>query len=76
MCARQLCRSTYLPTTMLFPSSSHQSQQPYEQGFLPVMQVYLEKKVGLAPADIDSGEAVFTPEQADQLMGLAKQGLR
>ena len=51
-------------------------QQPYEQGFLPVMQVYLEKKVGLAPADIDSGEAVFTPEQADQLMGLAKQGLR
>jgi simple sugar transport system substrate-binding protein len=51
-------------------------QQPYEQGFLPVMQVYLEKKVGLAPADIDSGEAVFTPEQADQLMGWAKQGLR
>ncbi|MFY9970896.1 MAG: sugar ABC transporter substrate-binding protein [Roseiarcus sp.] len=51
-------------------------QQPYEQGFLPVMQVYLEKKVGLAPADIDSGEAVFTPEQADQLMDLAKQGVR
>jgi simple sugar transport system substrate-binding protein len=51
-------------------------QQPYEQGFLPVMQVYLEKKVGLMPANIDSGEAVFTPEQADQLMSLAKQGLR
>jgi simple sugar transport system substrate-binding protein len=51
-------------------------QQPYEQGFLPVMQVYLEKKVGLAPADVDSGEAVFTPEQADQLMSLAKQGVR
>jgi simple sugar transport system substrate-binding protein len=51
-------------------------QQPYEQGFLPVMQVYLEKKVGLMPSDIDSGEAVFTPEAADSLMGLAKQGLR
>jgi simple sugar transport system substrate-binding protein len=51
-------------------------QQPYEQGFLPVMQVYLEKKVGLSPSDIDSGEAVFTPEQADQLMDLAKQGVR
>lgn len=51
-------------------------QQPYEQGFLPVMQIYLEKKVGLMPADIDSGEAVFTPEQADELMSLAKQGLR
>ena len=24
-------------------------QQPYEQGFIPVMQVYLEKKAGLAP---------------------------
>jgi simple sugar transport system substrate-binding protein len=51
-------------------------QQPYEQGFLPVMQVYLEKKVGLLPADIDTGEAVYTPDQADQLMALAKQGLR
>jgi simple sugar transport system substrate-binding protein len=51
-------------------------QQPYEQGFMPVMQVYLEKKVGLAPADIDTGEAVFTPEAADSLMALAKQGLR
>ena len=51
-------------------------QQPYEQGFLPVMQAYLEKKVGLMPSDVDSGEAVFTPEQADQLMSLAKQGLR
>jgi hypothetical protein len=28
------------------------------------------------PSNIDSGEAVFTPEQADQLMSLAKQGLR
>jgi simple sugar transport system substrate-binding protein len=51
-------------------------QQPYEQGFLPVMQVYLEKKIGLAPADIDTGEAVFTPEAADSLMSLAKQGVR
>ena len=51
-------------------------QQPYEQGFLPVMQVYLEKNIGLAPADIDTGEAVFTPEAADLLMGLAKKGLR
>jgi hypothetical protein len=30
-------------------------QQPYEQGFMPVMEVYLvylKKTVGLAPADI------------------------
>ena len=51
-------------------------QQPYMQGFMPVMEVYLDKTVGLAPADIDTGKAVFTPEQADELMSLAKQGLR
>ena len=32
-------------------------QQPYEQGFMPVMEVYLAKNVGLAPADIDTGRA-------------------
>ena len=51
-------------------------QQPYEQGFLPVMQVYLEKKVGLYPADIDTGEAVITPDQVDSIMALSKEGLR
>jgi simple sugar transport system substrate-binding protein len=51
-------------------------QQPYEQGFLPVMEVYLAKKVGLAPASIDTGEAVITPDQVDAIMALAKQGMR
>jgi simple sugar transport system substrate-binding protein len=51
-------------------------QQPYEQGFLPVMEVYLAKKVGLAPASVDSGEAVITPDQVDSIMALAKQGMR
>ena len=31
-------------------------QQPYMQGFMPVMEVYLAKTVGLAPADIDTGQ--------------------
>jgi simple sugar transport system substrate-binding protein len=51
-------------------------QQPYEQGFMPVMEVYLAKKVGLAPASIDTGEAVITPDQVDNIMALAKQGMR
>jgi simple sugar transport system substrate-binding protein len=51
-------------------------QQPYEQGFLPVMEVYLKKTIGLAPADIDTGEAVITPDQADSIMALSKQGKR
>ena len=37
-------------------------QQPYMQGFLPVMMVHLSKTVGLAPADINTGEAaIFAP---------------
>jgi simple sugar transport system substrate-binding protein len=51
-------------------------QQPYEQGFMPVMEVYLKKNVGLAPADIDTGEAVITPDQVDSIIALSKQGKR
>jgi simple sugar transport system substrate-binding protein len=51
-------------------------QQPYAQGFLPVMEVYLNKTVGLSPADIDTGEAVVTPDQVDSIMALSKQGKR
>jgi simple sugar transport system substrate-binding protein len=51
-------------------------QQPYEQGFMPVMEVYLAKEVGLAPADIDTGQGVVTPDQVDAIMQLSTQGLR
>jgi simple sugar transport system substrate-binding protein len=51
-------------------------QQPYEQGFMPVMEVYLKKNIGLAPADIDTGEAVITPDQVDSIMELSKEGKR
>lgn len=51
-------------------------QQPYMQGFMPVMQVYLSKTVGLAPADIDTGQGIITPDMADSIMELAAQGVR
>lgn len=51
-------------------------QQPYMQGFMPVMEVYLNKKVGLAPADIDTGQGIVTPDQVDAIMALSAQGLR
>ena len=51
-------------------------QQPYMQGFMPVMQVYLSKTVGLAPADIDTGQGIVTPDMADPIMELAAQGVR
>jgi len=51
-------------------------QQPYMQGFMPVMEVYLNKTAGLAPADIDTGQGIVTPDQVDAIMDLSKQGLR
>ncbi len=51
-------------------------QQPYMQGFMPVMEVYLADKIGLAPADIDTGQGIVTPAEADSIMTLSAQGLR
>jgi len=51
-------------------------QQPYMQGFIPVMQAYLANIVGLAPADVDTGQGIVTPEDADAIMKLSAQGLR
>lgn len=51
-------------------------QQPYMQGFMPVMQVYLAHNFGLAPADIDTGQGIVRPEDADAIMVWSEQGLR
>lgn len=51
-------------------------QQPYMQGFMPVMMVYLNKTVGLAPANVDTGQGIVTPADADAIMDLSAQGLR
>lgn len=51
-------------------------QQPYMQGFMPVMQSYLAKTVGLSPSDIDTGQGLVVMEDVEQLFDLAKKGLR
>ena len=51
-------------------------QQPYMQGFLPVMMVYLSKNVGLAPADNNTGEALVYPADVAAVRGLSEAGLR
>ena len=51
-------------------------QQPYMQGFLPVMMTYLSKTVGLSPADINTGEALVYPADVAAVRGLSEQGLR
>jgi simple sugar transport system substrate-binding protein len=51
-------------------------QQPYMQGYMPVMEAYLWKKAGLAPADIDTGQGIVTPKDVPAIIELSKQGLR
>lgn len=51
-------------------------QQPYMQGFLPVMEVYLSKTIGLAPADVNTGNALVMPTQAGSVLALSEKGLR
>lgn len=51
-------------------------QQPYMQGFIPVMQAYLAHTIGLSPADVDTGQGIVTPAEADAIMELSAKGLR
>ena len=51
-------------------------QQPSMQGFMPVMQVYLAKTIGLAPSDIDTGQGIVTPDMVDAIMEMSAKGLR
>ncbi len=51
-------------------------QQPYMQGFIPVMEAYLSKTVGLAPTDVNTGKALIYPAQAKAIIDLVKQGVR
>jgi simple sugar transport system substrate-binding protein len=41
-------------------------QNPYLQGFHPVMMVYMAKKYGIRPVSIDTGVDIVTPENIDQ----------
>ena len=54
----------------------HVDQQPYMQGFMPVMEVYLNKVAGLAPVDIDTGSGIVTADMVDQVSAFAAKGLR
>ncbi|MFO1033216.1 MAG: sugar ABC transporter substrate-binding protein [Hyphomicrobiales bacterium] len=51
-------------------------QQPYEQGFMPVMEAYLAKAVGLSPADINTGNALVYPKDVPSVRALSEKGLR
>lgn len=51
-------------------------QQPFLQGFLPIMQLYLTKKFGFAGMNIDTGAALITKANVDQVTALVKEAIR
>jgi len=51
-------------------------QQPYIQGFYPVMQLTLLKRYGIMPSSMDAGAAVITADQVDSVLRLTEQHYR
>lgn len=51
-------------------------QQPYIQGFHPVVQLTHYIRYGIVPADIDSGATIITPDKVDQVLELTKEDYR
>lgn len=54
----------------------HIDQQPYLQGYAPVLQAPLIKNYKLAAFDVNTGSAVVTPDQVDAIEQLSKEGYR
>ena len=51
-------------------------QQPYLQGFMPVMQFHLMNNFRLAPFDVNTGRAVVQASEVDAILELSKKGVR
>ena len=51
-------------------------QQPYAQGFYPVVQLVQQIRYGIIPSDMDSGSTMITKENVDEVMKLTKEGYR
>ncbi len=51
-------------------------QQPYTQGFYPVVQLTLYCRYGIQPSTLDAGAAVVTRKEARRVMGLTGKKYR
>ena len=51
-------------------------QQPYVQGFYPVVQLTLYKRLGIMPADMDAGAGVIDQSNVENVLDLSKKGYR
>jgi len=51
-------------------------QQPYLQGYIPIMQLYLMKMYGFSAWDVNTGNAIVDKNNAAQVERLSKQRIR
>jgi simple sugar transport system substrate-binding protein len=51
-------------------------QQPFQQGYLPILSLCQQVVLGLAPMDVDTGAGFVTPQNYEIVAELAKQALR
>lgn len=51
-------------------------QQPYLQGFYPLVQLTHHARFGFAPVDIDAGAALVDADNVETVMTLCKEGYR
>ncbi len=51
-------------------------QQPYIQGFYPVIQLALRIRYGIMPADVDAGATIITRSTAAEVLELTKRNYR
>lgn len=51
-------------------------QQPYVQGFYPVVALTLNLRYGIQPANIDAGAALIDAGNVEQIIELSKEGYR
>ena len=51
-------------------------QQPFMQGYLPIVQLYLSTKFGFAGMHVDTGAALITADNITLVAPLAEEGIR
>jgi simple sugar transport system substrate-binding protein len=51
-------------------------QQPFQQGYLPILNLCEQIVYGLAPINVDTGAGFVTPENYKAVADLATDGLR
>ncbi len=51
-------------------------QQPFQQGYLPILSLCEQIVYGLAPINVDTGAGFVTPENYKVVADLATEGLR